>query len=148
MKKQAQEVNLLFSDDNYQSGFDGDDKGFVKIFREVPFIVVGEKLTSREIGIFLYLATNTNYNFNIAKHRNGKPIKRKHLSDELGLYQNVVSQSVSKLIDLGFIAEIKANGETCFVVNPYLSRKSPDVSKQIVDLFSGKINFTKYLPTE
>lgn len=148
MRKKLEELNLLFGDDNYETVFEVEDKGFAKIFKEVPFIMAAEKMNGSDVAIFLLMAEYTNYNYNIAKHKNGKPIRRMHISNMLNMHKVTVHNSVTKLIDLGFIAEIKANGETCFVVNPYLSRKSPEVSKQIVDLFKGKINFAKYLSTE
>ena len=131
--KQIPEVQLFSRDADM-------DSGFVKMMFGVEKKLGNDRLSGCEVAVFIYLAMNLDYTMNIATHRNGKPIKRTHIAEDLGYNKLSVYKAVTTLTDLGYLQGAKVGNYNFIVVNPRYARKSNNIDPQIYELFDRKQN--------
>lgn len=108
---------------------------FTKLYHGIINELADCDLTSNELIIFLFLASNLRYQSNVSKYRNGKIITRDNVVADLKISDITLRRSIPKLVKQGLIVEASTTEGKCFIVNPYVVMVGDKINKTIFDLF-------------
>lgn len=108
---------------------------FTKLYHKVIPLMAECRLTSAELFVFMYLASNLRYISNVAKYRNGKLVTRDNLQRDLNLSESTVKRSIYRLVKSGLIVEAHTIEGKVFVVNPFVVSVGDKINKTVYDLF-------------
>lgn len=114
----------------------GKKEEFIKVFVK-PLLKLSTMLSNPEAWFVTYLLKYIDYTSGVLKNDLGECVTIDTMMDESGLKPSYTYSLLKSLCDKGVIAKCKTEGQTYFVMNPYIFMKGKRVSNTLVDIFKN-----------
>lgn len=109
---------------------------YVKAWDKTMF-ALAKALSSTELQMVWYLSRYVSYETGLLTHRNGRPLTRKHISDETGLSVKTVDRLMLGLKEKQVIGRHTTGRSTVFTVNPWVFTRGKRINKTLYEFFKN-----------